>query len=258
MTFVRGNFSQAIESEIEINPFFSDVYNIILVNHNSCLEKVQELKLKGFKVFTSHGTVPPLERPIIGANKYVAISEEVQGFVESLGFSCSKIFNPVDCDRFYPVRPINETLQSVLVISDCSEAIQTIAEICGELKLAFNSIGKMKPRMDVENAINEADLVVTLGRGCYESMACGRNVLVYDTRSYMGGLADGLVTPDNIDSFLKTNCSGRQMKLTPTKDELKAMILAYKPEYGEANRKFALENFDVRKIVDQYLALANL
>ncbi len=258
MTLVRGNFSQAIEKEIKINPFFSDKYHLILVNHTSCLDKIQELGIKGFKIFTSHGTVPPIEQPVSGADKYVAISEEVQRHVESLGFSCSLINNPIDCDRFSPKIPIHNTLKSVLIISDCDQAIQMVSDVCVELKLAFNFIGKGKPRMDVENAINDSDLVVTLGRGCYESMACGRNVVVFDTRSYMGGLADGIVTPDNIISFLKTNCSGRQMRLNPTREELKAMILAYKPEYGEANRKFALENFDVRKIVDQYLRLAGL
>lgn len=258
LTLISGYFAEAVKNDIRINPPLKSEYHLILVNHNSCYFKLSDAKIKGFKIFTSHGTVPSLEKPVAGADKYVAISEEVQRHVESLDFSCSLILNPVDCDRFKPIRPLNEKLQRVLIITDAESAAQNARLVCDELGLEFQHIGKSNATLMVEKSIDWADLVITLGRGCYEAMAGGRNVIVYDSRSYMGHLADGMVTPETISKFIKTNCSGRCNKFIWGNDDLKKALLSYDPSLGIKNREYALENFDVRKIADQYLQLAGL
>ena len=46
------------------------------------------------------------------------------------------------------------------------------------------------------------------------SLACGRNVLVYDSRPYgLNNCGDGIVTSENVRELLKNNLSGRNKQI---------------------------------------------
>jgi glycosyltransferase involved in cell wall biosynthesis len=246
-------------SNYEIDKFYilpettfdrSKEYDVALINHNTTLKEI----LKGNRIkkiiFTSHGVKPDLEQPIAGADKYVAVSEEVQENLKIKGFESVVIRNPIDCDEFRPVKPINEKLKYILYISNYQEdrTFKIIKEACRGYH--FTVIGKNMPVNNMSEWINNADLIIGLGRSCLEAMACGRNVVVYD---HWGG--DGFVTPETMLEFRKNNCSGRRYAYDYTPEQLRAEIEKYNPEQGIRNRQYVLENNSLEIIGKQYAAI---
>ena len=240
-TLLKGDLMETVEPKPE--------YDLILINHNTCLEALKDIK--GFKIYTCHGIYPDIEQPKAGADAYVAISEEIYDHIRD--FKPVLIRNGIDCERFSPKKPLRKSVNRILSMCHGKEATALVKQACEDLEIEFDSIDR--DVLDVENRINEADLVVTLGRGAYESMACGRAVITYDNREYVGStpIGDGIV--EDWKRLAKNNFSGRALKRTFLLYELKEEILKYNPEMGEKNRAIALENFDITKQVKEYLKL---
>ena len=94
----------------------------------------------------------------------------------------------------------------------------------GEI-LNFIAINKFENQVwEIEKAINDADLVIGLGRSAYEAMACGRPVVIYDHRPYSKCYADGYLKKECIEESLKMNCSGRRFKYELSSEELELEI----------------------------------
>jgi hypothetical protein len=153
-------------------------------------------------------------------------------------------------------------LKTVLSLVQAGPAAPLVERVCKKLGLKYLYITKnnlQHPTWDVENYMNEADLVVSLGRGAYEAMACGRAVVVLDSRDYTGlrCMADGIVTEGNWQELLKCNFSGRRLRMEYDDADLIAEFAKYTPAMGEANRRIALGAFNIRHQVDKYLALGN-
>lgn len=248
-------------SELGVKSFFEPVsgeYDLILLSHSSAIHLAREAK--GFKVQTCHGIYPALEQPVAGMDAYVSISEEVYNHLKSKGFDSTIIANGVDCERYKPVNPINDKLQTVLSLAHSEPANTIIKEACriANVNLIINN--KFKEwKWEVDEIINRADLVISLGRGAYESMASGRNVVIFDQRNYtnMPAIGDGIITKDNVDNYLKNNCSGRYTKKVFDAQLLSEEILKYNSQYGKDLRDYSLENLNIQKQVDKYLNLKN-
>lgn len=227
-------------------------YDLILINHTTCLEALEDAK--GRKVFTSHGIYPEIEQPEEGADAYVAISEEVQKHMKAKGFEAEIIRNGIDCDRFKPKKKINTKPKKVLCMCQGEEAQANVKKACEELGLEFEETSSRV--WEIEDKINKADIVFTLGRGAYEAMACGRAVIVYDSRPYSPfKTADGIVTRLNAKKLAQANFSGRTNKLNWTVADIKREIKKYKATMGEDNRKIALASFNVKKQAEKYINL---
>jgi len=228
-------------------------YDLLLVNHNSCQRALGGL---GPVITTCHGTTPTLEQPVEGAEHYVSISEEVADHLSDLGFDSVVIRNGIDCDEFKPVRPLPDSLGRVLLLSNYEGAVPIVRAACERLGVEFLRAGGAYARRDVARAINEADLVVTVGRGVYESLACGRNVVVFDRRDYdaIQG-ADGFVTGDDLPDLLRRNCSGRARGYRWSVGDVADALRMYDPRLGETHRRYALEQLNVRHQVDRYLEM---
>lgn len=229
-------------------------YDLLLINHTSMVDLLKDVK--GFKIQTCHGIYPALEQPVPDVNAHVAISEEVYAHVQSLGYRPYLIRNGVDLERFRPRRPIRSRLENVLCLCQGQTAVQTIKEACEKRDLNFRWRRNI---WDIEDDMNWADLVVTLGRGAYEAMACGRAVLVYDARAYCDEAADGMFSPDmpyqTKEKILAHNFSGRGLKRSLSVDDICLTLQEYDPIMGEYNRKFAEENFDVKSNLQEYLKI---
>lgn len=223
--------------------------DLAIINHNTCLDRLKYLKCK--KIFTSHGVIPDLEQPVEGADIYVSVSEEVQENLKSKGFESVVIRNPIDCDKFKSIRPINKEIKKVLFSSNYQGyARNVIIQTCQELGIELEIIGGQNRVSDIVSKINEADLVIGLGRTAYEAMACERNVIIFD---YNG--ADGFATPESLLEFRKNNCSGRRYKKQFTVEDLKNEFKKYSQYNGKRLREYILENNNAKKIVKQYLEL---
>lgn len=213
-------------------------YDLALINH---LDPKQINADR--KIYTSHGVIPELETPKEGADVYVGVSEEVQG--------CHKtdtiIRNPIDTEQFKPTREVNNQPLNILVITNNPLDMDVIEAAVKDLNLV--RIGGDNRVDNVEEYINAADTVISLGRGCYEAMACNRNVVVYD---YNG--ADGGISTESYYRFRTYNCSGRYGEAQWTPAQLRWQIEAnYDPD--PQFRQIIQQEHDPIKIAEEYLAL---
>lgn len=249
---IRGDVSSMLEEKGV--PFMkSDHFDLILANHTTVVEKLWP---KGFVIQTCHGHIAELEQPSPYADAYVAVSEEVKEHLQSKGFQAAAVIaNGIDCKRFFPKKPVSQTLQTVLSLCQSDVANDFIRKCCEQENIKFLQSNKFTDNVwSIEDLINESDLVVGLGRSAYDAMACGRCVLVYDYRDYMGEfLGDGMLTPKSIAKSLLCNCSGRANRLKYDEQGFIAEMQKYSPELGAWSREYALENLNIEVAVGKYL-----
>lgn len=247
--------------DLNIPIFFNKVegtYDIALLSHKTSIEAAKDVNT--FKLQTCHGAHHPMEQPVKGMDQYVGVSEEVCSSLLKKGFTSTHIYNGIDCERFKSTRPINKKLTSILSLSQSKSVNLELSILCRKMGIEFmyhNNHERGSVIWDIETSINKADLVFTIGRGAYESMACGRNVILYDQRSYYSGIpiGDGFVNKGNVRDYLMYNCSGRFSKKRFTIHELIEETKKYDPQVGENLRSFALSELNIEHQVKKYLEL---
>ena len=249
---VRGGVSSLLEEKGV--PFMSaDHYDLILANHNTVVDKIWTY---GFIVQTCHGNIAELEQPSPYADTYVSVSEEVRDHLQSLGFqSAAVIPNGIDCNRFFPKKPVSQTLTTVLSLCQSDVANDFIRKCCDAANVEFLCSNKFTDNVwSIEELINQSDLVIGLGRSAYDAMACGRAVLVYDYREYMGEfLGDGMLTPETIGKSMYCNCSGRASRMKFDEQTFVEEMQKYSPELAAWSREYALQNLNIEQAVQRYL-----
>lgn len=250
-TNVPGMVSNGIVTDFGVGTKLRDSYDLILANHHTTVDSIHGL---GPVIQTCHGTIPKLERPSAKATKTVAISKEIAKHIGADHI----IWNGIDCGRFRPKKQLNVRPKNILSLVHSDEANRIIHKACRDMNIGFMSINKYKKQIwEVEERINRADLVISLGRGAYESMACGRPVIVFDSRPYQKMLGDGYVDSSNIHDIMENNCSGRKYKKEFTVEKMKSEIMKYKKSDGEFLREFAFGNLNIEKQVDKYFDIFN-
>ena len=249
---VRGKTSSLLEEKGI--PFMSGgQYDLILANHTTVVEKVWPY---GFVIQTCHGNIAELEQPSPYADLHVAVSEEVREHLQSKGFQTAAVIaNGIDCNRFLPKKPVSPTLQTVLSLCQSDVANDFIRRCCERENIRFLQSNKFTDNVwSIEDLINESDLVIGLGRSAYDAMACGRAVLVYDFRQYMGEfLGDGMLTPESIGKSMLCNCSGRASMLKYDEQAFIDEMRKYSPELAAWGREYALKNLKIETAVGKYL-----
>ena len=231
-------------------------YDVALSSHLSTTPHTRQVANK--MIQTCHGIYPALEQPDPQASKIVAISEEVQNHVKNLGMESTIIHNGVDVDRFKPTKLINTKLKKVLSLAHDQRVNSLLEGACRRAGIEFEWHNKyINPIFNIETKIQEADLVVTLGRGAYESMACGRPVFVLDNRGYskQGMIGDGILTPETIETSIKNNCSGRALRRTFTEDDVIKEFEKYNRDLGDFFRDYAMKNLNMDIQIEKYLEL---
>lgn len=215
------------------------IFDLALINHIS----PQETNAK-FKIYTSHGVIPTEELPKSGADVYVAVSEESMEYHKA----SHVIRNPIDLSLFQYQRKVAEIPKTILFISNNPPDKQIILkEAFPDIELIF--IGGDNRQSDVRSFIEKADVIVTLGRGVYESMGMNRNVLVFD---YKGG--DGMINKYSYFDYRTHNCSGRKYHHHWSATEVREIILnEYNPDVNF--RPLIEEHHNPEKIAKEYLQL---
>ncbi|MEK6883070.1 MAG: hypothetical protein AABY22_25825, partial [Nanoarchaeota archaeon] len=169
---VHWEFLRTTGATLLDNDVIEDKYDLAIINGNNCLIKAPK---SAFKIFISHGTVPSVEIPIPGADRYVSISQEVQYNLKKYAYDSIIIRNGIDCERFKSVKKINKKLKTVLVlnnqISQDGLDFKIINEVCNEMNLTLLPLGLGcgTSQWETEGWINESDLVISMGRGIYEA-----------------------------------------------------------------------------------------
>ena len=255
----------------------SGPFDMIMVNHFTCLDAINDMDVEGLKVFTSHGPQHPLEQPRPGAHFYVAVSEEVQSNCWNKGFRASVIRNPIDLERFRPFidvdsKGFNQIQGWEDVLSVVKDAHWMVAEACQKAGLTFTIAHyQQSPIDDMSKVVPHHRIVVGGGRGILEALAC--NCAAFSLNSIRAAsergirvFGDGWVTaPDDcefdydISDFRKVNCSGRFTSQPWTVNTLAEALKEGVDRYPQAwGRPYIQENNDVRKIADRYLAFVEI
>ena len=248
----KGFVSDLIE-ELGVKFMNKKKYDIIIANHNTT---VKYLYKKGYIIQTCHGKYSELEQPSEFANKYVSITHEVQNHLKNEGIKSTVINNGIDCNRFNPKKSISNKLTCVLSLCQSEEANNFVLKCCQELGVKFFQVEKhIDNKWNIEDYINNADLVVGIGRSIYDSMACGRAVISFDKRIYSSAFGDGYLNKNNIEHSLKYNCSGRGTQKTFDQEKFITELKKYNKLDGLFMRNYALTNLNICLIVNQYLTL---
>jgi hypothetical protein len=164
-------------------------------------------------------------------DKYVAVSENV---AKAHGIE-TIIKNPIDTELYKPTKQINKTPDEILAIT--------------EKPIRYATLYPTRAAETMPKLMNQADMVVTIGRGVLEAMSSARNVIIYDERPQLGYTANGYLDDYSV---LTGNVGG---SYTLKNMNLAVEIGKYNQEHGERNREYILKHHDVRAIVEQYLNL---
>lgn len=233
-------------------------YDVVLANHSSTVKILRSLH-SGFIVQTCHGVTTALEQPSPFAHAFVGISQELVAHIESITEKKAIcIMNGIDCSRYYPSSPLNKSVKRVLSLSQNESLNEVLKSDFISRGIEFDVLNKFKnPVWNVEKYINQADMVVSFGRGAYESMACGRPVLVLDHRPKLTLQGDGLILPDNVQEIMWSNCRGVAFRNNNIKEMIDHALDYYSPQLGEWCRHYAISNLNIQLQVTKYIELCN-
>jgi len=258
-TTIAGTFAEHFRTEkfyftTNLLEWKDEKFDVAHVHHNTCAKIVRDIFPKLPILFLSHGPFHPLERvppKEINVAVYLGVSEEV--CLKMQKEECIQhpfVFrNSVDCKRFFPTSKINKTPERVLVLSNhfVGERLEILKAACEKANAGKPFLVGMETSSvwEVEKRINASDLVVSIGRGCLEAMACGRAVLLYDHNG-----CDGMMTKESYPEIRTCNFSGRKYKKEMTVDSLVEMIKSYRQEMGEVNVRIVKQNHDIDKKIE--------
>jgi glycosyltransferase involved in cell wall biosynthesis len=252
-TFLKGDNENGVSQRIEKLgvPFMRhESYDLILAGGNNT---VRYLSQYGFVIDTMHGVIPGVEEPSVFADLYVSVSPYICEFYKKRGYESKVIMNGINCRRFKPKHELHTKLCKVLSLCQSKESNRFISKCCAKIGVKFAKADKnIENKWDIEDDINEADLVIGIGRSLYDGMACGRAVISYDKRSYRDPCheGDGYLTKDTICQSMYRNCCGNRAF---TEKEFINELEKYNPSDGNDMRNIALEELNVEKTVPEYI-----
>jgi hypothetical protein len=229
-------------------------FDLILASHLSTIDRIDRTKTKGKMIQICHGVTPPLEQPSIKVDAHVSISEEVQDHLSSNGYSSNVIYNGVDHNKFLD----QDGGDGVLSLCQGPEANALIQSACKKIGCKFSFMNKSKnARFDLDRVIPKYNTVVGIGRGAFEAMSCNRNLIVADSRGYVGGgvLTDGVATLDNALDIMKNNCSGRRTRTKMDMDLLLSMLEECLKKEKSDLRYFSEKELNIDIQADKYLSM---
>jgi hypothetical protein len=254
---LKGAMSDAMKNNlgIDVDVIPKDIkFNAVFLSHNTTVKRFQneiynrvDLSFNDNDIYqVLHGKFSQVENPFLWDKlQYVAISIEVYDYATGFLGSRKKIaieYNPINVFKF-KLTEINKEPKHLYSLSQSQDFNQLLAKVCSELGLDFSFNNKHhNPTFDIQKRIKDADIVVSLGRGCFEAMAMGKNVIIADQRSYMPrGVMDGIVTCENFLDFLENNCSGRYSDKIVSEDNIIQEIRKYDYNQGKLNRKMIID-----------------
>ena len=263
-TLVPGKVSDEIEKlgigvATETEVLKNENFDIIHVQHNSTAAMVSRYFPAVPRIYMCHGTMPRLEQPPrMIFDRYFAIGKNTrEHLIKRHKINAEDIVivrNWIDMERFSEKKPVRQKPEKLLVISNhfFEKNRKIISDACRELSIDFEHIGMPdRPVRDMENYINQADIVISMGRGALEAMACGRNVIPFDIS---GG--EEMVTEENFGQLVKYSFSGKCQKVRYDSERLVQELKKYDPRRGKKLRNLVMRenNKDniIRLILEQY------
>lgn len=224
-------------------------YDLALINHWATAQRLRRARI-GFRIHISHGVIPFEEIPVLGADAYVAVSEDVQR--GRIPWRSTVIRNPLDLQRFHPGsrRLPEDGPRSIAFVSNRQGKARPIVEgTATVLGVPLRVVGRETAVADTAPVYREADLVIGIARVAMEALVSGAEVLCFD---YQG--LHGMASARNLEQLRASNFGGHRAGTWPTVQELAALI---RRDYGTCApvaRVLRAEQ-DPRVIAEQHLEL---
>jgi glycosyltransferase involved in cell wall biosynthesis len=260
-----------LESQMEVYDTLEDLPapDVMIAHHTPLAAMLQRRFPCVPLIFSSHG-VPPgsgTEPPVgVRVDRYLAINEQVEDWLFSRGVperEIDLVRDFVDLERFTPTSPLRADKPCVLFLSNHRKWNNYFyaLDACSLLGLPFTAVGVPYGRSaEVENAINNADIVLSWGRGVLEAMACGRAVVSYDMLRFEEG-EPSVVTGDGYldvggyftsrqHNFGPMGCA----KTFTSAEDVARELRRYVPGDGAVNRLLAQDHHGCAAGVDKVLA----
>jgi len=245
-TLSKGLTSDKLEEE-GVKFMTSLNYDLIIASQYRVIDSLTKSNITGPLIQICHGVKTSGELPNNKATAHISISQEVHSLLQSKGFESEIILNGIDCSRFKPTKKPRKNLKVIASFAQTEEAHQMVVQAAEEIgNIEVLRLNKYKDKIwDTERFINKSDLVISLARGAFEAMACGRPVVIFDKRNYQEMMGDGYLHPDKFSDLVKNNCTGRYSNLDMSVEDVKNAILEYNHEDGAQLREIALQELNV-------------
>lgn len=187
-------------------------FDVALVQDAAVAYEVAELCPGVPSVFVAHSeSFDPQSPPQLPGtvDVQVAMNDRVEGRLRAYdaGGEIVRLRQPIDTERFKSPWPLPEKAERALLLSNnpVTDREAMLEEACREAGLELvRAGGAGRQTNDPRRALAEAHVVIGLGRGILEAMACGRAAFVYD---WSGG--EGWVTPDTYPAIEADGFAGR-------------------------------------------------
>ena len=227
-------------------------YHFSIMSYNIHIDK----PTSGKKIFVIHGT----ELPTFDVRNYTVDYKIGTSKTNYEYMKCDKlIHNGIDVEEFSfekweqpNVKPKRALLLSRYGLP------HHLYYACNTLGIELDSV---MFDTNIEEKIGLYDFVISHGRGAYESMACGRPVLVYNPmiKDPEGKtLCDGWIKEETFRQVLDRNCSGWSFRYdVNTIEKFKKMISKYDYTDGEKNIKLVQNMLSSKTMGDKFEEVFN-
>ncbi len=196
------------------------------------------------RVFVAHSLSFALQSPPqteSACQAVVVMNERLRRRTEELGqqLPVVRLRQPIDLQRFCFQTLVLEQRRRprVLLLSNYTKGTRArmVEQACTAADLEVRRVGAtMTPTAAPEHEIANAEIVLSLGRGALEAMACGRAAYVFGDA---GG--DGWVTPETYTALEADGFSGRALGEAIGVQRLAADLVEWREELGELGRDLA-------------------
>lgn len=156
-----------------------DKYDLLLINHNTTLEKVKDYK--GYKIYTSHG-LPGLEIPKPGADHYVFISNELfNRYPDIKNKSVIKTgFFTNEFEEFPYQENLNNPTCLLIDYTPTSISSDNFMNVCKRLNVWSEVFNEKRIDPFVMRQLYKGfDIICATGRTALEAILHGKRVIVY-------------------------------------------------------------------------------
>ena len=227
-------------------------YHFSIMSYNIHIDK----PTSGKKIFVIHGT----ELPTFDVRNYTVDYKIGTSKVNYEYMECDKlIHNGIDMEEFSSEKwdSPNVKPKRALLLSRYGLP-HHLYYACNTLGIELDSV---MFDTNIEEKIGLYDFVISHGRGAYESMACGRPVLVYNPmiKDPEGKtLCDGWIKEETFRQMLDRNCSGWSFRYdVNTIEKFKKMISKYDYTDGEKNIKLVQNMLSSKTMGDKFEEVFN-
>ena len=255
-------FSYVLEEEVNHD------YDVIISNHNHIVQYLRSQYPKKPIISTIHGIIHKHENGEIapeypaldsGVNQFVAVSEEVAEKLKAeYNIEATIIRNFFDISKYKFDRAISPgTPKQFLINTNYNGGhdpeVEVIREVVKHYGAKLTAVGQnFSQSLNLSRALEDADVVIGMGRSVLEGVAAGRLGIVHGRWG-----TGGVVSEEKLDDLRRCNFSGRNSKGLATKEELIALIdKHYNDRTIEWGKQYMAMNHNAVLAAEAYVAIA--